>query len=30
MSKIREKGLETSLADFLINPKKYAFGFKDL
>ena len=30
MSKKTEKGLKATLADYLLNPKKYRFGLKDL
>ncbi|MBA7524875.1 hypothetical protein ES705_17020 [subsurface metagenome] len=30
MSKKVEKGLEATLADYLLNPKKYKFGLKNL
>jgi hypothetical protein len=30
MSKKNEKGLETTLSDYLLHPKKYSFGLKDL
>lgn len=30
MSKKAKNGLEATLADYLLNPRKYRFGLKDL